>query len=43
MVIAHSHWQTLAPGGRGAAREVCEALLDAQGKLDGMLGSYLDA
>jgi 3-deoxy-D-manno-octulosonate 8-phosphate phosphatase (KDO 8-P phosphatase) len=43
MVVAHSHWQTKSPGGCGAAREVCEALLDAQGKLDAMLSTYLDA
>jgi len=29
---------TVAPGGRGAAREVCEALLKAQGRWDEMLG-----
>ena len=43
LVKAHSHWQTQSPGGRGAAREVCEALLEAQGKLDGMLAHYLES
>lgn len=29
------------PGGRGAAREVCEFILRAQGKLDALLEAYL--
>ncbi len=37
----HAHWTTDAPGGRGAAREVCELLMDAQGKLDQALSRYL--
>lgn len=28
-------------GGRGAAREVCDFILEAQGKLDGILAPYL--
>jgi hypothetical protein len=32
-VKQHSHWQTLSGGGRGAAREVCELLLEAHGLL----------
>jgi len=28
-------------GGRGAVREVCEFILDAQGKLDALLAAYL--
>jgi 3-deoxy-D-manno-octulosonate 8-phosphate phosphatase (KDO 8-P phosphatase) len=32
---------TRAAGGRGAVREICEFVLDAQGKLDGALGRYL--
>lgn len=31
---AHAHWITQAPGGAGAAREVAEGLLAAQGRLD---------
>ncbi|MDR0577799.1 MAG: HAD family hydrolase [Candidatus Accumulibacter sp.] len=31
------------PGGRGAAREVCEFILAAQGKLDAALAGYLPA
>ncbi len=30
-------------GGRGAVREVCEFILDAQGKLDALLAPYLPA
>lgn len=41
LVIQHAHWQTPHPGGRGAARDVCEMILDAQGKLQGMLQAYL--
>ncbi|QGU33401.1 3-deoxy-manno-octulosonate-8-phosphatase KdsC [Thermochromatium tepidum] len=35
-----AHWRTTAPGGRGAAREVCELILDAQGRLAPLLASY---
>lgn len=31
------HWRTAARGGEGAARELCDLLLLAQGKLDGVL------
>ena len=33
-VKRHTHWQTPSPGGRGAAREVCELLLEALGRLE---------
>ncbi|MBK1721407.1 3-deoxy-manno-octulosonate-8-phosphatase KdsC [Thiocystis violacea] len=39
-VKQHAHWSTLALGGRGAAREVCELILDAQGTLDAMMARY---
>ncbi len=42
LVKKHAHWQTTHPGGRGAARDVCELILEAQGKLDGLLAHYLD-
>ncbi len=32
-VKQHAHWQTPSAGGRGAAREVCELLLEARGQL----------
>ncbi|MGF1547118.1 MAG: KdsC family phosphatase [Thiotrichales bacterium] len=41
LVKRHAHWTTGARGGRGAAREVCEFLLDARGRLDEILASYL--
>ena len=28
---AHAHWRTTLPGGGGAAREVCDLILEAQG------------
>jgi len=31
VVHKYAHWQTQAAGGRGAAREVCELLMQAQG------------
>jgi 3-deoxy-D-manno-octulosonate 8-phosphate phosphatase (KDO 8-P phosphatase) len=37
----HAHWITPSAGGRGAAREVCELLMDAQGKLEPALAHYL--
>ncbi|WP_456415642.1 3-deoxy-manno-octulosonate-8-phosphatase KdsC [Thiolapillus sp.] len=37
----HAHWITSAPGGKGAAREVCELIMEAQGKLHSHLESYL--
>ena len=37
----HAHWTTPAPGGRGAAREVCELLMEAQGTLDSAMKHYL--
>jgi 3-deoxy-D-manno-octulosonate 8-phosphate phosphatase (KDO 8-P phosphatase) len=37
----HAHWQTAANGGRGAAREVCELLMRAQGTLGPALQRYL--
>ena len=41
LVRQHSHWQTSAPGGRGAAREVCELLMEAHGCLREILDGYL--
>ncbi|MCG8428659.1 MAG: 3-deoxy-manno-octulosonate-8-phosphatase KdsC [Chromatiales bacterium] len=40
-VKQHAHWQTEADGGRGAAREVCELLMEAQGNLETMYAKYL--
>ena len=41
MVVRHSHWQTPSAGGRGAARDVCEMLMEAHGVLDQELDRYL--
>ena len=38
----HAHWVTPSNGGRGAAREVCELIMDAQGTLQSALQHYLD-
>lgn len=40
-VKKHSHWITDRNGGCGAGRDVCELILEAQGKLQGMLASYI--
>jgi 3-deoxy-D-manno-octulosonate 8-phosphate phosphatase (KDO 8-P phosphatase) len=40
-VLARVHYVTRAAGGRGAAREVCEFLMRAQGTLDAALSGYL--
>lgn len=37
----HAHCETINTGGRGAAREVCELVLDAQGLLDQVLSHNL--
>lgn len=41
MVTKHSHWQTPSNGGRGAVRDVCEMIMEAQGTLENELNSYL--
>ena len=41
LVCTHSHWQTPRCGGRGAARDVCEMLLEAKGLLEQEMSSYL--
>lgn len=33
-VKQHAHWKTRSKGGRGAAREVCELIMQAHGRLD---------
>lgn len=40
-VRKHAHWTTKNKGGKGAVREVSEMIIEAQGKLDEMLESYL--
>lgn len=41
IVRRHSHFVAAQPAGRGAVREVCEALMRAQGTLDAALAPYL--
>ena len=41
LVKHHAHWITVNPGGRGAAREVCEMIMKAQDVLDASLKEYL--
>jgi len=38
----HAHWVAPSGGGRGAGREVCELIMDAQGTLQSALQHYLD-
>lgn len=38
----HADWVTSSDGGRGAAREVCEFLMDAHGTLQSALQAYLE-
>ena len=40
-VQKHAHWHTPRAGGRGAARDACEMLLEAHGVLRQELESYL--
>jgi len=37
----HAHWVTPSGGGRGAGREACELIMDAQGTLQSSLQAYL--
>jgi len=32
-ILPHVHWMTHAPGGQGAAREICDFIMEAQGTL----------
>ena len=41
LVKQHAHWLTPSPGGRGAGRDVCELIMEAQGRLQPLLEAYL--
>ncbi len=41
LVKQHCHWTTPNPGGRRAARDVCEFIMQAQGNLESQLNYYL--
>lgn len=40
-VKARADWCTASPGGLGAVREVCDLILQAQGKFDAIVDTYL--
>jgi 3-deoxy-D-manno-octulosonate 8-phosphate phosphatase (KDO 8-P phosphatase) len=40
IVRQKADWTTQAPGGHGSVREVCEALLTAQGLWDEIIARY---
>jgi 3-deoxy-D-manno-octulosonate 8-phosphate phosphatase (KDO 8-P phosphatase) len=40
-VKKHAHWQTPNAGGRGAARDICEFIMEAQGTLAAQLAKYM--
>ncbi len=40
-VKKHAHWQTPSCGGRGATRDICELIMEAQGSLESTLNQYL--
>ena len=41
LVKQHAHWQTPQCGGRGAARDICELIMQAQGTLKFQFEKYL--
>ena len=41
LVLEKAHWRTGSDGGRGAAREVCDLVMHAQGTLEGVHRGYL--
>lgn len=41
-VASHADWRSQRPGGRGAVREACEFILDAQDALDGARARFLE-
>ena len=42
LVSKHAHWQAPHNGGQGAARELCELIMEAQGTLDSEMQRYLN-
>lgn len=42
LVLQHAHWQTPRGGGRGAARDVCELIMEGHGTLQPQLARYLE-
>ncbi len=42
LVTRHAHWQTPSKGGHGAARDICELIMEAQGTLDRAMQPYVN-
>ncbi len=42
LVKRHAHWVAEHAGGQGAARDLCELILEGRGQLDTILGRYLE-
>jgi len=42
LVKQYAHWQTNNPGGKGAARDVCELIMQAHGTLENQMKKYTD-
>jgi 3-deoxy-D-manno-octulosonate 8-phosphate phosphatase (KDO 8-P phosphatase) len=43
LVKQHAHWQTPQCGGRGAARDICELIMQAQDTLETQFQKYLSS
>lgn len=41
LLLKHAHYVTQKAGGRGAVREVCELIMQAQGTFDGQMAQFL--
>ncbi len=41
IIQQHAHWITQSKGGKGAAREVCDFIMQAQGTYQAMIDSFL--
>jgi 3-deoxy-D-manno-octulosonate 8-phosphate phosphatase (KDO 8-P phosphatase) len=41
LVLKHAHWQTPHGGGAGAARDVCELIMEARGTLNNDMQEFL--
>ncbi len=41
MVKRHAHWQTPSAGGCGAARDLCDLIMQAQGSYEAEMAKYL--
>jgi 3-deoxy-D-manno-octulosonate 8-phosphate phosphatase (KDO 8-P phosphatase) len=39
-ILPHAHWRTRHPGGQGAAREVCDLILESQGHAEQLLAEF---